>query len=351
MRRVTVASLLVCALSGMSAKPAAAEVIQIGCAEIDRPNSSYQSGLYGAWMTYIVETRTSPNICTTSMSVSAYVEDVAGTAGSGWGFFTATTTRQVPVGVGPRNTRGQHFVTILIFSVPFPIWFSAGETVSHANIEYRPEPDPIEFPDPVGECDNEYYWNGHECIPLNCPIIISMDHKAYQFTGLREGVPFDLNANGSLERVAWTASDSEIAFLALDRNGNGRIDSGAELFGNHTPVIPGTSATAPNGFEALRFAQNGSAGAADDVIDARDPVFERLLLWTDRNHNGISEPDEIQRLCDSGIIAISLIYKPGKRVDEHGNEFKQRGTIQWANGKTHTIYDVWLLTREKSMQR
>ena len=72
-----------------------------------------------------------------------------------------------------------------------------------------------------------------------------------------------------MERVAWTKRDSEVAFLALDRNGNGRIDGGEELFGNHTPVIRGTSQTSPNGFEALRFAQAGTANAADDVPKAR----------------------------------------------------------------------------------
>jgi hypothetical protein len=222
---------------------------------------------------------------------------------------------------------------------------AAGQTVSTANIAYRGEEFPVDPGDGGGEedCDgNEYYWDGDNCIPLNCPIIISVDHKGYRLTSVQNGVPFDLNANGAPERIAWTAPDTELAFLALDRNGNGRIDSGAELFGNHTPVIPGTSATAPNGFEALRFAQNGSAGAADDFINAQDPVFSQLLLWTDRNHNGLSEPDEVQRLCESGIVAISLDYRAGRRVDKFGNEFKQRGTIHWADGRTEAVYDVWL---------
>jgi hypothetical protein len=156
-------------------------------------------------------------------------------------------------------------------------------------------------------------------------------------------VPFDLDDNGVPERVAWTVPDTEQAFLALDRNGNGRIDSGAELFGNHTPVMPGTSRTAPNGFEALRFAQGM---APDDVINANDPVFSQLLLWTDRNHNGLSEPDELQRLCETDIVAISLDYRTVGRTDRFGNEFRQRGTIQRANGRTESIFDVWL-TRER----
>jgi hypothetical protein len=81
---------------------------------------------------------------------------------------------------------------------------------------------------------------------------------------------------------------------------------------------------------------------ADGIIDARDPMFGRLLLWTDRNHNGISEADELQRPSDAGIVAIRTDYKRSKRVDRFGNEFRQVGRLTWANGEDANVYDVWL---------
>jgi hypothetical protein len=159
---------------------------------------------------------------------------------------------------------------------------------------------------------------------------------------------FDLDADGTPEPVAWTAPDSDEAFLALDRNGNGFIDSGAELFGNHTPTtnISDSDVTAANGFEALRFAEGPSFGRSrrDGVIDARDAVFSRLVLWRDLNHNGISEPGELQPLCESDLVRIETDYRTSRRVDRFGNEFRQRAPGLWRDGRLRYLYDVWLVT-------
>jgi hypothetical protein len=56
----------------------------------------------------------------------------------------------------------------------------------------------------------------------------------------------------------------------------------------------------------------------------------------------LSEPDEVQRLCETDIVAISLDYRASRRADRFGNEFRQRGTIQRANGRTEAIFDIWL---------
>jgi hypothetical protein len=134
----------------------------------------------------------------------------------------------------------------------------------------------------------------------------------------------------------------------MDRNGNGRIDDGSELFGNRTPADPNDRAvTTANGFEALKFLETPTYGrsVADHAIDAQDAAFSRLLLWRDANHNGISEPEELQSVAGSGLVAISTDYKEKKRIDRSGNEFRQRAVVFWQDGRDF-LYDVWLQWRD-----
>jgi hypothetical protein len=173
---------------------------------------------------------------------------------------------------------------------------------------------------------------------------VDSGRNGYALTSVAGGVRFDLNADGVVEMVAWTKRDSDDEFLVMDRNGNGRIDDGTELFGERTPAYPGDPAvTTANGFEALKFLESPSYGdsRADRLIDRADAPFERLWLWRDANHNGISEPDELRMLTSAGVIGISTDYKEQRRRDRYGNQFRQRGTILWQHG-SDPLYDIWL---------
>jgi len=220
-----------------------------------------------------------------------------------------------------------------------------GETVSRANV-VAPA---ASAADNCAAQGADYYWNGGDCVwTPGSPIVIDTAGDGYHLTSLENGVRFDLDGDGVPERVAWTRAGSDDAFLALDRNNNGRIDDGTELFGNYTPVRAGSTVTAANGFEALKFLEsplNGPIGMVDGIIDARDPAWSRLLLWRDLNHNGISEPDELQSVAAAGLAAIDTDYKPRKKVDRFGNEFRQAGHATWSDGEVSTIFDVWLQMR------
>jgi hypothetical protein len=180
------------------------------------------------------------------------------------------------------------------------------------------------------------------CTPTT-PIILDLKGDGVTLTNAQNGVNFDINNDGQTERIAWTTAGADDAFVALDRNGNGKIDGGAELFGNFTPQPPSAS---PNGFLALAEydkVQNG--GDNNGWFGTGDTIFPNLRLWQDSNHNGISEPSELHTFSASGVMGIDLEYREWRRVDENGNQFKHRAKVKDANGAhvARWAWDVFLV--------
>jgi len=174
-----------------------------------------------------------------------------------------------------------------------------------------------------------------DCGPiLYSPIAFKTHPGPWRLTSIGNGVSFDIDGSGMKRFVAWTAADSEIAFLALDRNGNGVIDAATELFGFGTPLLNGKRAR--NGFIALAdFDMN-----QDGVIDASDPVWSSLLLWIDRNHDGVSQPDELIRVASSGMTAIELGHTWRVGRDASGNFFGYSAQVHFG-ARVDTFRDIF----------
>jgi hypothetical protein len=183
-------------------------------------------------------------------------------------------------------------------------------------------------------CNSEASLDECGCCYDASPIVISLRGNGYHFTAARSGVMFDINGLGKVLWIGWPA-DGDDAWLALDRNGNGAIDNGGELFGNVTRLHTGKAAA--NGYEALaEFDDNH-----DGVIDRSDAVYASLRLWSDVNHDGKSQPSELRSLASAGVRSIATAYRTSQKQDEYGNQFRLRSTVVFDSGATRFSYDVY----------
>lgn len=160
------------------------------------------------------------------------------------------------------------------------------------------------------------------------PMLIDLAGDGIALTDAIGGVDVDIDGDGVAERVAWTGKSSDDSFLCIDHNQNGKIDVPSDLLGGATGP--------PNGF-AFLSAMDGIASSGrperlsdrrpDGRIDKNDAVYERLIVWTDTNHNGRSEEDELQSLAHAGILQLASGYEGVSTNDAVGNRFTYRA---WA---------------------
>ncbi|MGY4830464.1 beta strand repeat-containing protein [Sphaerotilaceae bacterium SBD11-9] len=162
------------------------------------------------------------------------------------------------------------------------------------------------------------------------PLAIDLDGDGIETLGISGNpIAFDHDGDGIRSATGWLSPDD--AWLVLDRNGNGTIDSGAELFGVNTPVsIGGVNGMAKGGFQALQTLDSN----ADNVFDAGDAAFTQVRLWRDVNSDGISQAEELFTLAQQGVTAISLSAAPQVTDLGNGNSVNGLGSVTRGNGVT-----------------
>jgi hypothetical protein len=155
------------------------------------------------------------------------------------------------------------------------------------------------------------------------PLVFDLDNNGFHTTGTAQGVSFDLDADGQIDKMS-NLSGAD-AFLALDKNNNGRIDNGTELFGDQNG--------AAHGFDELAKYDDNQ----DGVIDKKDAVFEdlRLVRMSEQGQQSM-------RLADQQIQSITLAYKNGYAQTSMGDSIAQTGQSRSSSGHSINIADIKL---------
>jgi hypothetical protein len=151
------------------------------------------------------------------------------------------------------------------------------------------------------------------------PILIDLGKDGIHLGQAGAGVRFDVNNDGLFDYLQWVRPGGDEAFLVLDRNANGVIDNGGELFGIGTPMVF-EGGNAPNGFVGLAQYDSVALGGNDDgYITRDDAIWQHLGLWLDVNADGISTGNEMLTPDAVGVTSFETIPKARRRHDAAGN--------------------------------
>ena len=166
------------------------------------------------------------------------------------------------------------------------------------------------------------------------PIILDLNGDGVQTKSVSAGVQFDINGIGQKVSTGWVAGGDGL--LVMDRNRDGIINGGTELFGQGTTLANGQKAG--NGYVALSEIDSN----ADGIMNASDAKFADLMVWVDSDADGVSQNTELHGLASLGITQLDLNAAASSEVN-NGNLVGLVSNFT-KDGEVHEMADVWFAT-------
>ena len=197
-----------------------------------------------------------------------------------------------------------------------------------------------ELVDKAGKSISDLWDRAKNWFRRSDPLVLDLDGDGIELVAADGTVLFDHDGDRVAEATGWVAPDD--GFLVIDKNGNGRIDDGSELFGDGNPDAfhdPEVQNTLSAGIRALRRYDSNQ----DGVFDAADAAFGQVRVWRDLNQDGVSQANELFTLVDVGIQSINL--NPVSTADAdvgHGNVADSTGQFTRTDGSQGNFYDMLL---------
>jgi Calx-beta domain len=163
-------------------------------------------------------------------------------------------------------------------------------------------------------------------------IAIDLNGDGIQTLGIDKGVKFDITNSGEKLSTAWISNAD--AFLAFDKNGNGKIDSRTELFGGGVG----------QGFAKLESFDSNY----DGLVNAQDARFGKLKVWQDKNSSGMTDCNELFSLGDVGIVSLKVDYTSDFTLDAQQNILGERSLATTSTGKTTDLVNTYFQVASSS---
>ena len=174
--------------------------------------------------------------------------------------------------------------------------------------------------------DGKYHIYDPLTLDLDGDGIETVSHNGYK------GALFDHDGDGIRTASGWVASDDGL--LVVDRNGDGIINDGKELFGDSSVLKDGTKAA--HGYAALAEYDSNW----DGVVDAKDTDFDKLRVWRDLNQDGVSQKEELFTLEEVGVQSLNVAYQDTNQNLGNGNRLAQEGSYTGKDGNVRKMGDL-----------